>query len=242
MEIITPFSSRIFKTIFGIIALVLASQIFFYVKDEIEIKEIKAQVNWLEQFYTDNHRYPNESEFYSRFPDKNRVLSYGPNYTAFEHDSETNYNDTQNFALMYTIHNQNKPGAPGKKVNKDMIGIYDFTRVTPCKRWHKLIDSMSIPAAFTVVKSEMGNFNYQLNADFEKGTIALVANNKSKIILNDLKHPRFLHPKKDLGYNENSVLITHDNDVIKYTWSEASGGTLINPEKVADVPTTCPTI
>lgn len=225
-----------------IICAVGAYKFYAMTDDRHLIKTVTEQTNWLENFYTLNDRYPNVNEFYSRYPEEKRVYSYTPNYAAYDHNGRSEYNDAQNFTFRYTLHNENQRGALGKKVNYDMFGGYHYTKITPCKRWQKLIDPLSIPSASSAVKSEMGNFYYNLVADFDKGTVAIVVNNVSKIILKDLKHPRFLYPNQDLGYDENSVLIVNDNEVMKYTWSEESGGTLTNLEKVADVPTTCPTI
>ncbi len=220
-----------------VICAVGAYKFYAMIDDRHIIKTVTEQTNWLENFYTLNNRYPNVKEFYNRYSDEKRVYSYTPNYAAYDRDGGSDYNDAQNFTLMYTLHNENQRGTPGKKVNYDMFGAYYYTKITPCERWQKL--SGSLPGAHFQVKSEMGNFYYNLEADFDKGTIAIVVNNVSKIILKDLKQPRFLYPKQDSGYNENSVLIVNVSEVMKYTWSEASGGTLTNAEKVADVPTTC---
>lgn len=222
MEQLPIFKNRKFVVLAAILAIVFIWQTFFYVKDQILIKKINEQVSWLEQFYTNNARFPSESEFDARYNHGQRPITSGwPGYTVTP--------EGQIFSLKYKLHFENQSTAIGRKAHADLIGSYTYTEVTPCHRWKKLSEFAP--------KLEMKG----LKADLDTGKITLI-NYPEKTILTGLKQPRFLNawPGFNSSYtSENEIFITNGSGVFRYTWNQEAL-ILDNPEKIADVPTTCP--
>lgn len=232
MEQTPLFRRRSFKIILIILILILIGQIFFYIKDKNTIQTVNDQIAWLEQFYTENARFPSENEFYSRYEKNKRIEPLEDNYKIIDIDKSSN-GAPQNFSLKYKLHFQDHFDTLGAK-RRDYIPFYLYTEVTPCHRWKEI--SEFAPRMVIHVKP-----NTFIQANLETGSITLKENPEKKL-LTELKQPRFLHAWP--GFNSsyaagNEVFITNGNDVVRYTW-DPSTQSLNNPEKIGNVPTGCP--
>lgn len=204
--------------------------------DQRLVVTVKEQIVWLEQFYTDKARYPSHEEFYSRYPKENPTDSTRSNYQTNDFDRPPQ--DAQGFSLNYKLHHQNLAGAPGRQAHTDFIAFYSHTQVSECSRWKEITNF--VPRMDGAVKSKSGNDFWDIQANLESGTINFVEGPLvGQALLKDLKQPRFLSPYDGNWYDENDLVLTNGNDILKYRWDPETQS-LGKPEKIGSVPTGCP--
>ncbi|KKU70372.1 MAG: hypothetical protein UX94_C0007G0001 [Parcubacteria group bacterium GW2011_GWA2_47_21] len=227
------------KSIFRILGLTIVVIIlliggfigFYFVKNSINdsgaLKPVHEQLTWIENFYTTNARYPNQSEFKSQFPDfksKRGYTAYGLN--------NIDGNPAQNFSLSYDLSKERSDavGTPGRGI----FGYEGYYSVGPCPRWNEL--GLGQPEVITYVYPPGGLIYSDLNV----GEIYFAHSeqlNEKIPLLNGLSNPRLF--QKASNNKTNNIIVTNGNDVVSYEWA-GSELKLKNPKKIGVIPTGCP--
>ena len=199
-------------------------------KDYVALRQVHKELNWIEDFYTANARYPRDDEFKNQFPDFKSLKEY-----------ETvgmDENSAQGYRLYYDYSGWWWWGVVGTAEYKDPFEYAGYYIVGPCDRWK----TIGLRFFSGVYQTPEYNFIY---SDLNAGEVYYKKVNwKSDYpeeqsirttLLRGLTKPRIL---ETLQRDSKEVIITNGNDILAYDWDEGSLK-LNNPEKVGEVPAAC---
>ncbi len=242
-----------FRSVFKILGLTIIIIILFigilfgaffinnYIKDQSIIRSINQKVDWIENFYTINSRYPNQEEFYKKFPNFPTETSYGKSgsnsnyYSAVGLDNKEE-NPAQDFDLHYNL-SKERLNAPGNSY-QDFFGYPVHYDVRGCPRWIEL--GLENPQILTSVYPPNGPPNGLILSDLYAGEVYFITeeqNNKKIVLLSGLDKPR-LFSKYNKSDGSIKIIITDGSDVFSYDWM-SSELKLKNPQKIGQVPDRC---
>lgn len=220
-----------------------------FIRNQFNIKYANEETSWIENFYTNNARYPEESEFnnqFSKFKLKAGSVLYRAEHVSIEKNS------AQNFLYSYKLSKRTSK-APG-------IAEHTFTGYTG--RYFINNCSRSIPDYFFNQFSveTYANPDVWIYTDIYTGEVYLIYNNyvypdkinEKIILLQGLIKPRIYSWRdhsigmpdfdpdtvKDNIKYKNKIYITNGNNVYSYDWDGANLK-LLNPEKIGQIPNSC---
>lgn len=190
--------------------------------DQLKLQEVKAEVYWIEDFYTVNSRYPSQKEFKEKFPnfgiEKERYIAYGLN--------NKDENPAQNFQLRYKL-TSNAPKSYAIGAPEEPFGPLPYYDIGPCTRWANL--GIGQPQALVSVYPPRVLIYTDLNAG------KIFGGSDDIILLVGLDKPRIFEHHID-----NKIYITNGSNVFSYDW-DGKEIKLKNPQKIGEVPKGCPT-
>ncbi|MFA5886814.1 MAG: hypothetical protein WC863_03475 [Patescibacteria group bacterium] len=206
------------------------------IKDQSIIKSINQKVAWIENFYTINSRYPNQEEFYKKFPNFPTETSYGKSGSNSNYYSAAGFNNkqenpAQDFDLHYNL-SKERLDAPGNSY-QDFFGYPVHYDVRGCPRWIEL--GLKNPQVLISIYPPNG----LILSDLYAGEVYFIAeeqNNTKITLLNNLDKPRIFSEYKSDGSTK--IIITSGSDVFSYDWAGPELK-LKNPQKIGQVPDKC---
>ncbi|TSC87151.1 MAG: hypothetical protein G01um10148_256 [Parcubacteria group bacterium Gr01-1014_8] len=217
-----------------LLLLIAGIAVFFVIKDYPIVRQVPEHVEWIENFYTANSRFPSKAEFESQFPG---VLSSNPHWhTGTHYRMYGDQESAQHYYYSYPISHIGKwlgiadQGSPFTGV----LGYEGYYTVDPCPRWADVGLGDSYPHDAYVYPPEG-----LIRSNFHKGTIYFwdskinTEDDWGRLLMSGFVHPRVM--QKD-GSN---VIITNGPDVLSYAWDSVAMK-LVNPQRIGEVPTGCP--
>lgn len=214
-------------------------------KDEANLKQVRESLDWTENFYTTNDRYPTNKEFKEHFPDfESRRVEYFSRGSLDDPDR----NAAQDFSLTYSLSRESKDavGTP----RQGIYGYEGYYSVKPCPRWSILGLKQPENSVYVGISSNFytGEVYFTPKGQYgmdNTGKTFFTPSGEKISLLKELEKPRLFGsytPSVTHLTKENKpdyVVVTNGRDVVVYEW-DGSELKLKNPKKIGEVPTSCP--
>ncbi|MDO8576021.1 MAG: hypothetical protein Q7R90_01770 [bacterium] len=220
---------------FVAIVLVAVTCVYIFAGDYIEVWRVKAESEWIEDFYTSEGYYPTVSDFQQRFP-LTGILTASQYYSSGD--------APKHFELSYRLLFGRERSFALGGFSSDLWGGGGEYNIKQCARWS--IENRNLAAPWSIYEYIEGTFiDGVLVSDVKKGTISFhyggnsapdYMYGKNVEIITGLVKPRILKTG-----NFEYVYISDADSVYKYHISHKGNEIILTRgEKIGNVPTGCP--
>lgn len=233
-----------------VILIIVGFKILNIIRDQLTIKYVKDEINWIENYYTANAEYPSKKDFDKKFSKIKlliRPVSYDPNFGSGVHSS------MQDYSFEYRLSKEKKEALGGPE--KSILGYIGKYLVKPCQR--------SIPGYyFNNFNTEIGIFPPDgfIYTDIYTGEVYFIYSSsvyperlqEKIILLSGLNKPRAFGWVNNFRYEtspdfenlrsqpqyKDKVFITNNKDIFSYDW-DSINLKISNPKKIGEIPQSC---